>query len=493
MELKQHMGLHQQLVMTPRLQMALKILQVSTLELEQFLKQELLQNPLLERDEEDVETDSANESAESSESAEGEAPRDAESAQEAAPEPEPQREPEPTPEQEAKDEAVDWDDYLDDIYAHAYGQNLERDEDDERFERVPIAVVTFEDGLKSQLHMECSDDSLIGIAEYIIDELDGDGFVQDPLEEMAVTLKVTLEEVEKALLMVQSLEPPGIGARSLEESLLIQLQRKGLGDTLAARVVRESFTELRTCKYDQIRRRLGVTTEDLRAAINEISKLDPRPKTDPVVPDAGYITPDLVIEDVDGEYVVYLNDADVPRVRISPTYRRMLGGDAGAEEREFISKKLKAARWIVQSIENRRRTMVRVTESILNAQSEFFAKGVSALKPLTLQQIADDVGMHESTVSRVTRGKYVQTPRGTYELKYFFSSGIRTRDGEEVASKAVRDSMREIISKEDKRKPLSDQKIAEELKRLGFTISRRAVAKYRDQMRILRAGLRKEI
>ncbi len=206
-----------------------------------------------------------------------------------------------------------------------------------------------------------------------------------------------------------------------------------------------------------------------------------------------YITPDLIIDEVDGEYVVYLNDQDVPRVRISPTYRRMLGGSAGAEEREFISKKLKAARWIVQSIENRRRTMVRVTESILRAQRGFFEKGVSALRPLTLQQIADDVAMHESTVSRVTRGKYVQTPRGTFELKYFFSSGIRTTDGDEVASKAVRDAMRDIISREDKRKPLSDQKIAEELKRMGFTISRRAVAKYRDQMRILRAGLRKEI
>ncbi len=480
------------MVMTPRLQMALKILQVSTLELEQFLKQELLQNPLLERNEdEEAEAETSEEAADSNESTDGEPSADAE----AAPEPvaEQERDQEKAAEEEVKDDALDWDDYLDDIYAHAYGQNLQRDEDDERFERVPVAVATFEDGLKSQLHMECSDESLIGIAEYIIDELDGDGFVQDSAEEMARTLKVTVEEVEEALGIVQSLEPPGIGARSLEESLLIQLERKGLGETLAARVVRESFAELKTCKYDQIRRRLGVTTEDLRNAINEIAKLDPRPRTDPTLADAAYITPDLVIEEIDGQYVVYLNDQDVPRVRISPTYRRMLGGDAGAEEREFISKKLKAARWIVQSIENRRRTMIRVTESILNAQKEFFAKGVSALRPLTLQQIADDVGMHESTVSRVTRGKYVQTPRGTFELKYFFSSGIRTRDGDEVASKAVRDSMREIISKEDKRKPLSDQKIAEELKRMGFTISRRAVAKYRDQMHILRAGLRKEI
>ncbi|MBD3348200.1 MAG: RNA polymerase factor sigma-54 [Candidatus Eisenbacteria bacterium] len=487
MELKQSLGMHQQLVMTPRLQMALKILQVSTLELEQFLKQELLQNPLLERldDDDESEGESSEETEQASESEkEQSSDEERESSSEGDSE---------TAEEESSADDLDWDDYLDDIYAHAYGQNLARDDDDERFERVPVAVATFEDALKSQLHMECSDDALVGIAEYIIDELDADGFVADPLEVIAETLKVPLEDVERALEVVQSLDPPGIGARSLEESLLLQLQRKDLGDGLAARVVREAFAELKNCKYDQIRRRLGVTKDDLREAINEISKLDPRPRTDPSSGDVAYITPDLVIEEVDGDYVVYLNDQDVPRVRISPTYRRMLGGKAAPEEREFITKKLKAARWIVQSIENRRRTMVRVTESILRAQREFFQKGVSALKPLTLQQIADDVGMHESTVSRVTRGKYVQTPRGTFELKYFFSSGIRTRDGEEVASKAVRDSMREIISKEDKQKPLSDQKIAEELKRMGFSISRRAVAKYRDQMRILRAGLRKEI
>ncbi len=199
------------------------------------------------------------------------------------------------------------------------------------------------------------------------------------------------------------------------------------------------------------------------------------------------------MEEVDGEYVVYLNDQDVPRVRINPTYRRILRSGGDSEEKEFIVKKLKAARWIVQSIENRRRTMVRVMESISRAQAGFFEKGISAMKPLTLQQIADDVSMHESTISRVTRGKYVQTPRGTFKLKYFFSSGIRTSDGTEIASKAVQDAMRGIMSREDKKKPLSDQKIAEELKKTGLRISRRAVAKYRDQMGILRAGLRKEI
>lgn len=486
MELKQHLKLQQQLVMTPRLQMALKILQVSTLELEQFLKQELLQNPLLERLEEEEDE------AERAESSSGEAEGKEREGEEAKPETPEARESAPTETVDDAGDDLDWDDYLDDVYSHAYGQNLARD-DDERFERVPVAVTTFEDELKHQLHMECTDESLIGIAEYIIDELDADGYVADSLEDIASALWVPLERVERALAVVQSLDPPGIGARSLEESLLIQLRRKGSGDTLAAKVVEHCFEELKACKYDQIRRRLGVTTDDLREAINEISRLDPRPRTDPIVADPGYITPDLVIDEVDNEYVVYLNDQDVPRVRISPTYRRMLSSDAGAEEREFISKKIKAARWIVQSIENRRRTMVRVTESIVRAQREFFEKGVSALRPLTLQQIADDVGMHESTVSRVTRGKYVQTPRGTFELKYFFSSGIKTSDGNEIASKAVRDAMRDIISKEDKQKPLSDQKIAEELKRLGFTISRRAVAKYRDQMRILRAGLRKEI
>ncbi len=492
----------QQLVMTPRLQMALKILQVSTLELEQFLKQELLQNPLLEPvEDEDTELErteseeggeESTDEGTSDDSASEEASADDRTAEEKAEAAEEEPVKDDSGDKDEPEDNLDWDDYYDDVYSHAYGQNLERDED-EQYERVPVAVTTFEDELKQKLHLECNDDSLIGIAEYIIDELDRDGRVHDSLEEIARALRVDVDVVERALKLVQSLEPAGIGARTVEECLILQLERKGLGDTLAVRVVEECFEELKACKYDQIRRRLGTTTEELREAINEISKLDPRPRTDPTVKDPGYITPDLVVEEIDGEYVVYLNDQDVPRVRINPTYREILGTEPGSEEREFITKKLKAARWIVQSIENRRRTMVRVTESIVRAQDQFFEKGVSALKPLTLQQIADDVSMHESTVSRVTRGKYVQTPRGTFELKYFFSSGIRTRTGEEVASKAVRDAMKEIISREDKKKPLSDQKIAEELKRRGFTISRRAVAKYRDQMKILRAGLRKEI
>ncbi len=487
--------MQQQLVMTPRLQMALKILQVSTLELEQFLKQELLQNPLLEATDEPEELEAEEQEREENEDGEEERAEKSEesSSQEETPERQKeQEEPSPSTEDEPSGEDLDWDDYMDDVYAHAYGQNLERDED-ERYERVPVAVSTFEDELKHLLHMECADERLLGIAEYIIDELDGDGFVRDSLEEVAKALRVDVALVEEALMVVQALEPPGIAARDIKECLLIQLRRKGMGDSLAARVVSECFEELKTCKYDQMRRRLGVSVDDLRAAVNEVSRLDPHPRTDPDPGSVDYITPDLIVEDVDGDRVVYLNDQDVPRVRINRTYRRILSSGTDSAEKEFITKKLKAARWIVQSIENRRRTMVRVMESIVRAQQGFFDKGVSALKPLTLQQIADDVNMHESTVSRVTRGKYVQTPRGTFELKYFFSSAIPRRDGTEIASKAVRDSMREIISNENKQKPMSDQKVAEELARRGFKISRRAVAKYRDQMGILPARLRKEI
>jgi len=507
MEMKPRLGLRlqQQLVMTPRLQMALKILQVSTLELEQFLKQELLQNPLLEHledgDDADVER-TEEESAEGGETPEGEreetregeggseGEEGAERSEDRSGEEEERVE--TADEKETPEETLDWDEYFDDVYSHAYGLSNARD-DEERYERVPVAVTTFEDELKQQLHVESDNETVVGIAEYIIDELDRDGYVRDSLEEIAEALKVDVESVQMALSIVQSLDPPGIGAREMKECLYLQLKRKDAGDSLAAKVVLEAFDDLKACKYDRIRRKFGVSVEDLRHAINEISKLDPRPRTDEAALDPGYITPDLIVEEVDGDFVVFLNDQGVPRVRINPTYRQILLSDGESEEREFIAKKLKAARWIVQSIENRRRTMVRVMESIVRAQRGFFERGVSALRPLTLQQIADDVSMHESTVSRVTRGKYVQTPRGTFELKYFFSSGIRTRDGQEIASKAVRDAMREIISKENKQKPLSDQKIAEELRRQGFRISRRAVAKYRDQMSILRAGLRKEI
>jgi RNA polymerase sigma-54 factor len=341
--------------------------------------------------------------------------------------------------------------------------------------------------------MECSDEALVAVAEYVIDELDGNGFLYDDLQHIATTLGVDVAEVERALDLVQSLDPPGIGARDLRECLLLQLRRKGLGDSVAARLVGECFDELAARKTDAARRKLGVSMDEIREAVAEIRRLDLKPRTDPAEQDPGYITPDLVVEDIDGKYTVLLNDQDVPRVRISSTYRTMLEGGASVEEREFITKKLKAARWIVQSVENRRRTMVRVMESIVRAQRGFFDRGEAALKPLTLQQVADDVGMHESTVSRVTRGKYVQTSRGTFELKYFFWSAVPTSDGQEVASEAVRSAIRDIIGREEKRRPLSDQKIADELRRMGFHISRRAVAKYRDQMGIGRAGFRKEI
>jgi len=489
MKPRQELRQHQQLVMTPRLQMALKILQVSTLELEQFLKQQLDENPLLERGEEEEEAEAEKEAQDA------ERAQDGTSSEPAAPptqEPPAPAAPEPAVQESAPADDMDWDDYLDDVYLHACSQNLERDEDDQ-YERVPVAVATFGESLKHQLHMECSDGDVLRVAEYIIDELDGNGFLYDDLASIAETLGVDIELVERALAVVQALDPPGIAARGLRECLLLQLQRKGLGDSVAARLVSECFEELAARKADQARRKLGVSMDEVRNAITEIRHLDLKPRTDPAHEDAGYIMPDLLVEDVDGRYLVLLNDQDVPRVRISATYRTMLSSGPSAEERDFIGRKLKEARWVVKSVENRRRTMVKVMESIVRAQKAFFDKGEAALRPLTLQQVADDVGMHESTVSRVTRGKYVQTPRGTFELKYFFWSAVPTSDGQEVASEAVRSAIRDIIGKEDVKKPLSDQKIADELRRMGFHISRRAVAKYRDQMGIGRAGFRKEI
>jgi len=492
MKPRQEMRQSQVLVMTPRLQMALKILQVSTLELEQFLKQELDQNPLLERveDEEDVEIekDAAEREREARDAAApAESPAKVDAAEQQA-----ASKVDSSEAESPRGDDLDWDDYIDDVYSHAYGQNLERD-DDERYERVPVAVTTFGDALKRQLHMECSEPAIIGVGEYIIDELDSNGFLHESVDDVAAALNTDVARVERALAIVQSLDPPGIAARDLRECLLLQLQRKGLDGSVAARLVIECFEELKLKKMDQARRKLGVSMEEIREAITEIRRLDPNPRNDPAQNDPGYITPDLIVEEIDGEYVVLLNDQDVPRVRINPTYREMLAGGAAADEREFINKKLKAAKWIVQSVESRKRTMVEVMKSILRAQRGFFDKGEAAMRPLTLQQVADDVGMHESTVSRVTRGKYVQTGRGTFELKYFFWSGVQGPEGQEVASEAVRSAIRDIIGKEEKRKPLSDQKIAEELRRMGFRISRRAIAKYRDQMRIARAGLRKEI
>jgi RNA polymerase sigma-54 factor len=496
--------------MTPRLQQALKLLQMPSLELSQHIEQELLANPLLELDEETQESTPESPSAENSQE---EAPTEAAS---------------PDETEFKADEDVNWSDYFDDGFEYADGARAER-EDAEFFERTPVGRTTLLDGLTEQLHLLDLDSETLRIAEYLLGCLDDSGFLGAPLADVAAELGTSVESVETALARVQELEPPGVGARNLPECLLIQLRQLGREDSLAGRIVAGHFEAFKQKQYQDIARALKVSTSDIQEAAREIAGLNPRPGAQIALEDAQYVVPDLVVEKVDGAYVVSLAEGSVPRLRVSRKYREILrrgkeptapaapapnpeetlaeagertaseNGTASSkqaatrvEEWKFVQDKLKSANWLIQTIEQRRRTMIKVMESILEEQIEFFEKGPQSLRPLTLQDVAERIGMHESTVSRVTTNKYVQTPRGVFPLKYFFSSGLDTETGESVSSKMAMEKIKVLIEKEDKRKPFSDQRIAELLRKEGLIVARRTVAKYRERMGILSARYRKE-
>jgi RNA polymerase sigma-54 factor len=476
----------QRLVMTPKLQQALKLLQVPTLELQQILKQEILQNPLLE------EVDEVEEDEEELGSEEA-APEAEAGAEPEVPEARVPDEEEPRASDSAeKDPEVSWDEYFNDGFDLGY----KRSEDQEEFfERVPVARTSYVENLLSQLRILTDDPVELQIGEYLIGSLNESGYLTCSLAEVANTFKVEPAQVEKVLGYIQSMEPVGIGARSLQEALLIQLRHRGMGESITAEIVRNHFEALKQRKYAEIAKRLHISVEEVQEHANVIKDLDPKPGYELSTDDVRYITPDLIVERVGEEYVVFLNDKNIPRLRISTAYRRELdrtSSNGNKETRDFILGRLSSARWLIQTIEQRRRTMVKVMECIVDEQREFFEKGPGFLRPLTLQQVASRIGMHESTVSRVTTNKYVQTPRGVFELKYFFSSSLDTEDGDEVSAKAAKTRILEIIGKEEARRPLSDQKIADILKKDGLIIARRTVAKYREQLRILPARLRKQ-
>ncbi len=481
------------LVMTPRLQQALKLLQMPALELSLHIKEELLVNPLLEIDDE-------------SESAAADAQADV------APSEAPTDVPAVSPDDSlfrAQEENINWGDYFRDGYEFANDGSFAEQEETEFFERLPVGRTTLADSLMEQLHLLELDEETLRIAEYVIGCLDDSGFLAMRETDIAEALGASRETVERAVAAIQSLEPPGIGARDLRESLLIQLRDEGQENSLAADIIASHFEAFKQKQYQEIARALKVTPADVQDAARDIGTLNPRPGAALALEDARYVTPDLVVEKVDGRYEVSLNEGTVPRLKVSRSYRELLtkepprrpegaAQDGAAPkngpspEVEFIQEKLKSANWLIQTIEQRRRTMIKVMESIVEAQIEFFEKGPQALRPLTLQNVAEKIGMHESTVSRVTTNKYVQTPRGVLPLKYFFSSGLDTESGDSVSSKMAMDRIRELVTQEDRKAPLSDQRIVELLRKEGLIVARRTVAKYREKMGILSARYRKE-
>ena len=476
MEIKHSLNLSQRpaLIMTQRLQQALKLLQVPTLELQAILKQEIMQNPMLEE---------VDELTENEDIAKEDSPE--ETANEEADEP-------------SDDDPIDWSDYIQDGLDRTYIPQSEVNP--EFLEKVPVTRTTLAESLLEQLHFLSLSAEHMKVAEFLVGSLDERGYLSTPLLEVSQAMGKPAEEIERVLCVIHALEPVGVGARDLRECLLIQLDAKRQRDTLVWRLIHDQFDNLVNRRFPEIARNLKCTVEEVQAAADEVATLNPKPGLEVSAEDPKYVVPDLLVERVDDEYIVLLNDRNVPRLRISSAYESVLKdrknsekGTPGGDTRAYIQNKLNSARWLIQTIEQRRRTMIKVMNCIIREQREFFDKGIAFLRPLTLQQVARQIDMHESTVSRVCSGKYVQTPRGVFELKFFFSSGLETEDGEDVSARTAKDIIKTLIEEEDKKEPLSDQRIAELLHEKGLRIARRTVAKYREQLSILPARFRRRV
>ena len=468
--LRQSMQLRQQLVMTQRLQQALKLLQVPTLELEQILRQELQGNPLLEEidldDEEDEETRL---DREISSLEDGERKKELDEA----------------------DALRDWGDSFDDGFRGVANERGYEEEDE--LERPQKYEPSGQEYLIEQLHLAVPAGTERQIGEYLIGSLNDDGLLACSVSEVAAYFEVDEAMVEAVLKVIQGFDPPGVAARDISECLLLQLEAKGLAESPEAHIVHKHFEALKNRKFNEIAREMKITPKQVQELASRIGELDPRPGLTSSGQGARIVVPDLEVVKVDPDsdvYAVYLNDTNLPRLRISQAYEGTVNTSDDAVK--FIDEKKRHAEWVIKTIEQRRRTMIKVMEAIVAEQREFFEKGAIALKPLTLQQVASAIGMHESTVSRVTRQKYVQTPRGVFPLKFFFSAGLDTSGGDEVAAKAVKIMIQEIVDGENPAKPLSDKKIVDELQERGLKIARRTVAKYREQMGILAARMRKQ-
>ncbi len=493
--LQQSASLRQELKVNPRLYQAMDLLYMPLLDLQQHLKQELLTNPfleLVEPDEEDAEAaEDTDEVAEPENLAEAET----------GAEPEPEK---------SGDDDVDWESVL--LDGFETGGQREETEQREWYEPVTVAVHDLSDHLKEQIALLDLTPRQELIAEEFVGNIDEAGHLAATLDEirdgvnevltraaeehdLPPTAPVTDAEVLAMLRVIQDLDPPGVGARDLRECLLLQLQAQGLRGSLAWRLVEEAFEELIAHRWSEVARRFGINVQEVQAAADEVARLDPKPGLRFASASEDYIVPDLVIDRIDGQYHVFLNDGNLPRLKLSRSYQELARDRKrfDTESKDFIASKLNSANWMIQAIEQRRQTMLKVVHFIVDRQRDFFERGIQYLRPLTLREVAEAVGMHESTVSRVTNEKFVQTPRGVLPLKFFFSSGLSTADGDDVSARGIKDQIAKLVGGEDAHSPLTDQAIVEILQKTGVQIARRTVAKYRDQLGILPARMRRRV
>ena len=476
MALRQSMNLSQSLVITPQLQQAIKLLQMSRMELESAVRSELEENPILEEAEmlkdEDLQRtkEAASEVDPGTETANDQHSQD------------PQ-----------KQDEFEWESYIE-ANQKPPQSGMAGSEEIMNYENVITASQTLHDHLYWQVKMNGFSEEEERAADALIGAIDDDGYLKVPLDQIAEEEKVELPLLEDTLTLIHEFDPPGVGARDLKECLLIQAKHLQEDTHDLVNLLNNHLKDLEKKNYEAIAKAMGREVEDIIEMCKIIYAMDPKPGRAFVSSDTHYVTPDVYVYKVGEDYVVSLNEDGLPRLKISNFYKNMLKGgkSTGDKTQDYIQEKLRSAVWLIKSIHQRQRTIYKVAESIVKHQREFFEKGSEHLKPMVLRDIANDIGMHESTVSRVTTAKYVHTPQGIYELKYFFNSGISSSDGDSLASESVKIKIKDLVAKEDTKNPLSDQKIVDLLKLDGIQIARRTVAKYRDMLKILPSSQRKK-
>jgi RNA polymerase sigma-54 factor len=475
LELRQQLKLTQQLIMTPQLQMAIKLLQLSRLELMDTIRAELEENPALEEvpestsveqltDQPDISSTNASETKE-------------------------------VTIDEKLQEDIDWSNYLDEYNTPGRVHYESEDRDTPKFESFIAHRESLNDHLLWQFLMTKPNKEEEKIASLLIGNINKDGYLQISAEEIAYTSGSLPEKVEEILAIIQSFDPVGVCARDLRECLLIQANALGLENTIVTDIIEDHLPNLEKKNYKVICKALKKSMDEVVSAINVIKAMEPKPGRQFSDETPQYINPDIYVYKLENEFVIMLNDDGMPKLRVNSFYKNSIGRGkkVSGEAENYIQEKMRSAAWLIKSIHQRQKTIYRVMESILRHQREFFDQGIAYLKPMVLRDVAQDIGMHESTISRVTTNKYAFTPQGIYELKYFFNSSIRREHGGAIASASVQDKIRQIILSEDPKKPYSDDRIAQILKKQEIHIARRTVAKYREMLKVLPSNKRKQI
>lgn len=491
LEIKQNLKLSQQLVITPQLQQAIKLLQLSQPELVEAVEKELLENPLLEdkaQSPEDIERQSPELNAER-EGIEGtQNTKETSHTEEVGPS-----------DKEPSD--FDWENYLNTYNSAEMGTGINRDFDDlPSFESTMISKTDLSNHLIWQLQLGSFDKDEIEVGKLIIGGINEEGYFQDSLEEIAEQTSFPYDFVEHVLERIQQFDPVGVGARHLKECLLLQVKQVPEQDQALLREIIENYLELLE------RRDLGKIAKNLKIPIEQVDHLvrilyefEPKPGREYSGGDTQYITPDVYVKKLGDEWTVILNEDGLPKLKVNNLYKSLVEGNQTNSEsstkatKDYVQEKLKSALWLIRSIHQRQRTLYKTAKTIVKFQKDFFEKGISHLKPMILRDVADSIEMHESTVSRVTTNKYMHTPHGIFELKYFFNSGVSTSYGEGIASESIKTRIKSLISQENPKKPLSDQTIVRLLKDVDIEIARRTVAKYREVLGIQPSSKRRQL